>query len=88
MKYKINIEGGFTGIPKQFEGEVKLDKNKEREMLDAVGEKREDHSHLRDGFTYTVKFTGDDGVYESQFGESNLPSSIRSFITDIQKSNG
>ncbi|WP_276166809.1 protealysin inhibitor emfourin [Zobellia alginiliquefaciens] len=85
MKYEINIEGGFTGISKRFEGEVKLNKNEEQEMLDAVSVKQEDHSHLRDGFTYTVKLTDEEGVYESQFNESNLPKKIRHFITDIQK---
>ncbi|CAM4394183.1 hypothetical protein ACU8V7_26160 [Zobellia nedashkovskayae] len=87
MKYDINIEGGFTAIPKHFEGEVKLGKEEEKEMREAVSLKREDHSQLRDGFTYTVKFTDEDGIYESQFNESNLPKKIRHFITDIQKGN-
>ncbi|MDO6517875.1 protealysin inhibitor emfourin [Zobellia uliginosa] len=85
MKYQINIEGGFTGIPKQFEGELKLDKEAEKDMLEAVSVKREDHSHLRDGFTYTVKFSDGKEVYESQFNESNLPENLRRFITDVQK---
>ncbi|MBU2973037.1 protealysin inhibitor emfourin [Zobellia sp. B3R18] len=87
MKYHINIEGGFTGISRQFEGEIDLDKAKEEEMLNALAEKQEINSQIRDGFTYTVKLMDNNGVYESQFNESNLPSSLRTFITDIQKGN-
>ncbi|MBU2946450.1 protealysin inhibitor emfourin [Zobellia uliginosa] len=85
MKYDINIEGGFMGIPKRLEGEIKLDKNEEQEMRDAISIRQEDQGHLRDGFMYTVKLTDEEGVYESQFNESNLPKKIRHFITDIQK---
>ena len=86
MKYKISIEGGFTGIPKEYLGEVNLDEEDENRLLHAIaGPEPKGNLQLRDGLTYKIILQTDTLARTAIYDESNVPESIRDFIKSIRE---
>ena len=85
MYYKITIEGGFTGIPKEYTGEIDLDKGVRKKIVRALGASLPSNDQMRDGLRYHVELEDEKGVFKGDFDESNLPSEIRSFIDSMAK---
>ena len=85
MKYKVNIEGGFTGFLREYEGEINLGPNGKKALLEAmkpVTAKR--NQRLRDGLLYRIRLEDGDNVYHADFYGPNLPNSVRDFMGKIK----
>lgn len=86
MKYEILIEGGFTGIPREYKGDIHLlDKTKE-DLFEAFDRKPvAENKALRDGLHYHLKLIDGEEEHEARYDEQNLPLPIRQFIASISK---
>ena len=85
MKYEIEIEGGFSNIPKKFEGEIELDKNSQKELIRLFEVSNENESTIPDGFSYHFLMIDDKNkMYKARFNEKNLPENLRSFVQKIK----
>ena len=86
MKYEILIEGGFTGIPKKYQGDIELGEEDKQDLWHAFIRNEQVHNpNLRDGRTYQITLVEGDKVQRASFGETDLPLSIRQFIDTISK---
>lgn len=83
MKYKIEISGGFTGIPKFYEGERHLNEIQKEKLLDLLKTSDSKNSPIRDGQKYSFLFTEGQDIYAAEFGENNLPSELRQIMDSI-----
>lgn len=88
MKYEISIAGGFIGISKTYKGESDLNALEKESLLNSI-QTPDPHKtdHLRDGFTYTIKLSDKDKVYNLEFDDLNIPIEVRMFIDSILKKN-
>lgn len=85
MKYSVTIEGGFTGIPKEYEGIVDLEGEEEKELLSYLETAPPARNEsLRDGRLYRIKLTTESRDCLAVFDDSNLPVELRSFIDKLQ----
>lgn len=85
MKYYIKIQGGFTGIPKILEGEVLLDPEKTRKLLEALGKPGSDKAaNWPDALHYTVQLVDGSRTREAEYREDELPALIRNFVDEIR----
>jgi hypothetical protein len=85
MKYKVSITGGFTGIPREYEGELDLEEDKEKQLLGILSAAPSSKNELlRDGRIYRIELTTGSRDFRSEFDDSNLPSELRSFIDEIR----
>lgn len=88
MKYEILIEGGFTGIPKEFKGDINLqEKTKESLFKAFAGKLTPENTALRDGFQYHLKLIDGEEEHHAHFDETNLPLPVRQFIDTISNKN-
>ncbi len=88
MKYEILIEGGFTGIPKRYAGDIDLGEKTKESLYKAFDRKPSpESSTLRDGLLYHLKLVDGEKERDARFDETNLPLSIRQFIDTISKKN-
>ncbi|GGW21741.1 hypothetical protein [Arenibacter certesii] len=86
MKYEINIEGGFTGIPKTYKGEQSLNNEEKTKLLLSLQKTfADENTKTRDGFNYKLKLTDHEIVYNFEFDEFNIPKEVRMFIESIIK---
>lgn len=84
MKYEIDIEGGFVGIPKSYKGEKILNPVEKRELFHSLKKVVPDkNERARDGFNYKLKLTDSNEVYKFEFDEFNIPKEVRMFIDSI-----
>lgn len=86
MKYEILIEGGFTGIPKVYKGDIEV-QDKTREVLLELFDRKltSQNETLRDGLQYHLKLIEGEEEYSARFDETNLPLPFRQFIATISK---
>ncbi|HEA20862.1 hypothetical protein LCGC14_1428970 [marine sediment metagenome] len=86
MKYEILIEGGFTAIPREYEGAIEMQKETKR-MLFNLFEKKlpPENQNLRDTLQYHLKLIDGNEEYNACFDETNLPLPIRQFIATVSK---
>ncbi|WP_373519362.1 hypothetical protein [Pricia sp.] len=88
MEYEILIEGGFTGIPKEFKGNIDLQDKTKESLFDAFdGKLTPENRALRDGLQYHLKLIDGEEEHQAHYDESNLPLPIRQFIATISKKN-
>jgi len=80
MRYEILVEGGFTGIPKKYEGEVTLNSKEKTELFDLMMDSAPSNKKLRDGLKYKVTLIDSDKTLEATFGDANLPKAIRDVL--------
>ena len=86
MKYEIRIEGGFTGIPKEMNGEIDLPEQDLKGLRHLLNQDPSPTNfNIRDGQTYHLKLIEGDEVHLASFEETNLPLPIRRFIDTITK---
>lgn len=83
MKYKISVEGGFTNIPKTYEGELSLSPEESSLLFALMMKPNEQKEALRDGLTYAVSLSDSDKVLEANFDDSNLPEAIRKILVRL-----
>ncbi|HET8735537.1 MAG TPA: hypothetical protein VFM69_02955 [Pricia sp.] len=84
MKYEILIEGGFTGIPKEYEGEIELREDTKQSLFEALErEKKPENTALRDGLQYRLKLSDSENVHQARYDEKNLPLRLRQFIDTV-----
>lgn len=83
MKYKIEITGGFTGIPKSYEGELPLEGAEKKVLLQTLGHSSVENEQLRDGQQYHISFDDGDRVYAAAFAEHSLPPELRTLIDNL-----
>ncbi|NNF19927.1 MAG: hypothetical protein HKN61_09110 [Flavobacteriaceae bacterium] len=85
MKYKVIVDGGFTGIRRTYEGDVKL---KGEELQSLIAALRESHlptkPPLNDGEQYSWFLEDDDNTIEAIFDEQNHPPALRKFLDQIK----
>ncbi|MDC6351510.1 hypothetical protein PP178_08080 [Zeaxanthinibacter sp. PT1] len=85
MKYKVIVDGGFTGIRRTYEGDVSLDEEERKILLSAL---RESHlptkPPLNDGEQYSWFLENDDDIIEAIFDEQNHPPALRKFLEQIK----
>lgn len=81
MKYKITIEGGFTGIPKEYEGDIELNEAERNVLVCTMDTPVQPlNKKMRDGFLYRLKLADRDETFHMVFDDSNLPVQVREFI--------
>ncbi len=86
MKYEILIEGGFTGIPKVYKGDIELQDKTKESLVEAFDLKQTpENKALRDGLQYHLKLIDGEEEHDARFDETNLPLPIRQFIATISK---
>ncbi len=86
MKYEILIEGGFTGIPKEYKGDIHLQDKTKEDLFEAFdSEPAPENTALRDGLQYHLKLIDGKVEHEARYDEQNLPLPIRQFIASISK---
>jgi len=83
MKYKILVEGGFTGIPKIFEGELDLNAEESSRLFALMMEPEEQNEQLRDGYRYNVSLSDSDVALSAIFNDNNLPQAIRGILARL-----
>lgn len=86
MKYKVTIEGGFTGIPKKYLGHVELSNDEKSELVTAMKSTLSSNNvNIRDGLQYEVTLGKGTSKVKAHFNETNLPLTIREFINRISE---
>ena len=86
MKYEILIEGGFTGIPKEYKGDIEVQHEAKKVLLEVFDRKLPpENQNLRDALQYHLKLIDGDEEHSARFDETNLPLPIRQFIATISK---
>lgn len=83
MKYKILVEGGFTGIPKTYEGELDLNAEESSLLFALMMEPEEQNEQLRDGYRYDVSLSDSDVALRASFNDSSLPQAIREILARL-----
>ncbi|WP_289644633.1 protealysin inhibitor emfourin [Maribacter aestuarii] len=86
MKYSIFINGGFVGIPREYEGTVQLDEEFSKELIQALKKKVPLSNEIRDGFTYHIKIEDEEQEYKAVFDDKNLPEPVLKMIRKITDS--
>ncbi|WP_273566809.1 hypothetical protein [Maribacter halichondriae] len=81
MKYEIHVEGGFTGIPKKYEGNIDISEKDTSRLLDLMNNPNPLDNDIRDGFLYHVTLFDTEKTIEAQFDEKTLPPIIRQLMT-------
>jgi len=86
MKYEILIEGGFTGIPKEYKGDIEIHDESKKVLLELFDRTQDpENENLRDALHYHLKLIDGDEEHMALFNETNLPLPIRQFIATISK---
>lgn len=86
MKYEILVEGGFTGIPKEYRGDIDVQDKAKKALLEVFDRKlTPENTVLRDGLQYHLKLIEGEKEHNARFDETNLPLPIRQFIATISK---
>jgi hydroxymethylpyrimidine pyrophosphatase-like HAD family hydrolase len=86
MKYSIFINGGFVGIPREYEGTMQLDEDVRKELIQALNQKEPLSNEIRDGFTYHIKIEDEEQEYKAVFDDKNLPEPVLKIIQKITDS--
>ncbi len=81
MKYEIFVEGGFTGIPKKYEGNINMSEESALRLLDLMNNPNPLDNAIKDGFLYHVTLFDSEKTIEAQFDEKTLPPIIRQLMT-------
>lgn len=85
MKYSIHVEGGFTGVPKEYHGEIELDTRFKHNLFQVMSKEQLENSLLRDGLKYHVTLSEKEQHFQQNFDETNLPIEVREFIAKISR---
>lgn len=86
MKYVVEISGGFTGIPKRYEGELSMTAEEEKSILDAMTDQAgSENPYLRDSQVYTIELTTEGVSMKRTFTEPAIPDIIRRFMEGIRQ---
>jgi hypothetical protein len=89
MKYKVRIEGGFMGFPRDYEGEVQLEEEKAMELFSVMERSaKSERAGWPDAMHYTIELQHGSKTRKAAFSESGLPGSIREFLHLISESKG
>ncbi len=86
MKYSIFINGGFVGIPKEYEGNMQLEVDVKKELIQAMKKEAPLSDEIRDGFTYHIKLQDEAEEYKAIFDDTNLPEPVLKLIQKITDS--
>ncbi len=88
MKYKIRIDGGFTGFPREYEGDIKLEARKAEELLLALDtSSRKVEGEWPDALHYTIEVQQDAIIRKAVFSEPGVPVVLREFLQLIRDIN-
>jgi hypothetical protein len=88
MNYEIVIEGGFTGIPKEYKGDIDLREETKENLFKALDRKLPpENTALRDGLQYHLTLIDGDQEQDARFDEQNLPLPVRQFIDTVSTRN-
>jgi len=82
MKYEILVEGGFTGIPKKYEGNIDMPEENVSQLLDVMNNPNLLDTAIKDGFLYQVTLFDNEKTIETQFDEKTLPLMIRQLMAE------
>jgi len=85
MKYHIIIEGGFTGIPKEYEGEMVVQEETETKLLEEMQQFTDQtNKNLRDGLVYSISIETQNALLSQVFSETKLPPALRDLIHQVK----
>lgn len=88
MKYKIRIDGGFTGFPRDYDGEVELTRPKAAALLSALEVLPETRAaNWPDALHYTIEVQHGTVSRKATFSEPDMPAAIRDFLLLISDTN-
>ena len=87
MKYKIIIEGGFSGISRKYEGEIEVSGSETQKLLSALNTKYTSRFNIPDGQTYHILLEEDTKKHQAVFNEKNVPEEIRKLIAKAKQKN-
>ncbi|MCJ7465587.1 MAG: hypothetical protein MUO53_02720 [Maribacter sp.] len=86
MKYQIKVEGGFTGITKEYNGEMHFSPDERKAILKLLQNPvKSKNTGLRDGFVYSFMLRDGTSSYTAHFDEANLPITLRNVLARISK---
>lgn len=84
MKYKVIVEGGFTGIPREYEGELGLTPIETKSILEGMNMGGTENQNIRDGLNYIIEIENNNKMVLRKFDEATIPQSIRKFIDKVK----
>jgi hypothetical protein len=86
MKYTVKISGGFSGIPMEYQGEIRMDKEHTAHLMHLLRQKRpEGNPDLRDALNYTITLSERGEELSAAFDESQLPPGLRQFLEKVRR---
>ncbi|WP_339704453.1 hypothetical protein [uncultured Kriegella sp.] len=85
MKYKIVVEGGFTGITRKYEGEISVSELETSTLIDAMGHGDDSQLNIPDGQAYQVFLQEDAQKYQAVFNEKSMPEAIRRLMAKVKQ---
>ncbi len=85
MKYKIEIEGGFSGIPKKLTGKMSIDSEKSGQLIRILRKPVPQIQNAgRDMYIYKIALKEGSQKVQAEFTDRSLPTELRSLIDDIK----
>jgi hypothetical protein len=86
MKYQIKVEGGFTGITKEYNGEMYFSPDERKVIVKSFQNPvKVNNTRLRDAFVYSFTLRDGATLYTANFDEANLPIILREILARISK---
>lgn len=87
MRYRIEISGGFSGIPKIYEGSADIEKEQLEKIIPYLGDNnKESNPNLRDGQQYSFQIEEGTQKHSAIFTEISLPTELRQLLEQLTHS--
>ncbi|MFC4096778.1 protealysin inhibitor emfourin [Euzebyella saccharophila] len=88
MRYRIEISGGFSGIPKTYEGRANIEKEQLEKIIHYLEENtNESNPDLRDGQQYSFQIEEGTQSHSALFTEKSLPTELRQLLEQLAHPN-
>jgi hypothetical protein len=86
MKYFVKIDGGFSGIPKTYEGEIDTGRGEASRLMRLLGDTiRAENPDLRDAFNYKITLYDRGKAASGSYNDAQLPMELRKFLDRIKR---
>ena len=82
MNYKIQVEGGFMGISKVYQGSLDLSSDEMDELIALMELDFKKDEYLRDGLIYNVELSDENHTLMGVFDEKNVPKIFRALMSE------
>lgn len=80
MNYKIKVEGGFTGIPRTYQGKIVLSSAEILKLLDSIESSSNELESFPDGMIYHIEISYKNEVYKVVYNDKTIPMVFRKIL--------